>query len=180
MKHKAIVIYKSCTGFTKQYAKIIAESLSCPLADFREAKAELLSGYDIVIFGSRAHAGRIDGYQKARELFQKSGAKTMILFVTGATPNEEKDVIRQFFSQNLSADEMKKIPHFYMQSGLRYENMGAGDRLMMKAASFMMKKKKDKDPYEKAFERALAGSYDISSPEYVKPLVEFVRGQDIL
>ena len=70
---------------------------------------------------------------------------------------------------------MKKVPHFYMQSGLRYENMGLGDHLMMKAAAFMMKKKKDKNPYKEAFDRALAGSYDISSPKYIEPLVEFVK-----
>lgn len=175
MKNKMIIIYKSCTGFTKQYAKLIAKALECPLADYKSATAETLSKYDIVIFGSRAHAGRIDGYKKAKEMFQKSGAKKLILFVTGAAPNDAGEIIRQFFSQNLSPDEMKKVPHFYMQSGLRYENMGLGDRLMMKAAAFMMKKKKAKDPYEEAFERALAGSYDISSPKYIEPLVEFVK-----
>lgn len=96
MENKRIVVYKSSTGFTKKYAEWIAEELKCPLADYRTVTAEMLSGYEVVVFGSRAHAGMIDGYKKARELFQKSGAGKIVLFVTGATPNAAEDMIRNF------------------------------------------------------------------------------------
>lgn len=46
---KVIVVYKSSTGFTKKYAEMVAEELSCAIADYRTVTAALLSEYDTVI-----------------------------------------------------------------------------------------------------------------------------------
>lgn len=174
-ENKIIVIYKSSTGFTKKYAEMIAEEVECTLADYKTISAKTLSEYDTVVFGSRAHAGMIDGYKKVKEMFQKSKARKFVLFVTGATPNAAEDVIAEFWKQNLTADELSDIPHFYMQSGLCYEKMSFGDKLMMKAAAVMMKNKKNKSSADEEFERAIATSYDISSKAYIEPLVSFLK-----
>lgn len=179
MERKIIIVYKSSTGFTKKYAEWIAGEMNCPVMDHKEATAETLSQYDLVVFGSRAHAGRIDGYQKAKKLFEKSGLKNIVLFVTGATPISAEDTIERFWNQNLTADERKRIPHFYMPSGLCYEKMSFPDKLMMKAMASMMKKKKDKTPYEQELERSIASSYDISSPRYMGPLVKFLKSASV-
>lgn len=176
MGMKIIVVYKSSTGFTKRYAEMIAEEMQCELADYKEVTAEMLAGYDVILFGSRAHAGMIDGYKKARELFRQAAPARLVLFVTGATPNAAEETIREFWSNNLSADELREIPHFYMQSGLCYEKMSFSDRLMMKVAAVMIKKKKDKTAEEKEMEQAITRSYDISSKKYIEPLVEYLRG----
>lgn len=94
-----IVVYKSSTGFTKKYAEMIAERMECALADYRSVSADMLSGYDVVIFGTRAHAGMMDGYQKAKKLFEKSGVSRLILFVTGATPNAAAETVERFGSR---------------------------------------------------------------------------------
>lgn len=174
-ENKTILIYKSSTGFTKKYAEMIAEEIKCTLMDYKKATAEMLSEYSIVVFGSRAHAGMIDSYKKAKEMFQKSEASKFVLFVTGATPNDSTDVIEEFWKQNLTADELSTIPHFYMQSGLCYEKMSFGDKLMMKVAAIMIKNKKDKNANDKGFEQAIASSYDISSKTYIEPLVSFLK-----
>ena len=44
------------------------------------------------------------------------------------------------WSQNLSAEELEKIPHFYMPAGLCYEKMSFPDKLMMKTAAAFMKR----------------------------------------
>lgn len=176
MENKIIIIYKSSTGFTKKYAEMIAGEIECTLADFKIVTAEMLSGYNTVVFGSRAHAGMIDGFKKATDLFCKSQADKFILFVTGATPNDSAEIIEEFWKQNLSREQLSEIPHFYMQSGLCYEKMSFFDKLMMKAATVMIKKKKDKSPSDKAFEQAIASSYDISSKAYIEPLVSFLKG----
>ena len=174
-KNKIIIVYKSSTGFTKKYAKMIAEEINCTIADYKTVNVKMLSEYNTIVFGSRAYAGMIDGYKKAKELFQKSGARKFILFVTGATPNAALDVIEEFWKQNLTADELSEMPHFYMQSGLCYEKMSFWDKLMMKAAALIIKNKKDKDSNDKAFEQAITNSYDISSKTYIEPLVSFLK-----
>ena len=98
-----------------------------------------------------------------------------LVFVTGATPNTEEQVIKDFWKQNLTDDELQKIPHFYMQSGLCYEKMSFADKLMMKGLRAMLKKKKDKSQEEQMMERMIAGSYDISSEEYVRPLISYLK-----
>lgn len=177
-ENKIILIYKSSTGFTKKYAEMIAKKVECTLIDYKAVTAKTLSEYDTVVFGSRAYAGMIDGYKKFKKLLEKSGTRKFILFVTGATSNEAKDVIEAFWKQNLTADELSEVPHFFMQSGLCYEKMSFIDKLMMKAAAAMVKNKKDKSPSDEEFEKAIAKSYDISSETYIEPLVSFLKGTD--
>ncbi len=61
-----------------------------------------------------------------------------------------------------------------MPGGLCYERMSMPDKLMMKMAALMIKNKKNKTPFEAGFENAIKASYDISSPEYIKPLVSIL------
>ena len=175
-RNNMIVVYKSSTGFTKKYAEWIAKEMKCALADYKKVTADNLSKYDVIIFGTRAHAGMIDRYQKAKKLFEKSNAAKVILFVTGAAPNAATDVVEKLWHQNLTTDEMAKVPHFYMQSGLCYENMSLLDRMMMKAAAVMIKKKKNKTSEEMGFEQAIKSSFDISSKAYIEPLISYMKG----
>ena len=48
------------------------------------------------------------------------------------------------------------------------------DKFMMKVAALMIKNKKNKTPFEIEFENAIKASYDISSPEYIKPLISIL------
>lgn len=174
MTGKILLIYKSKTGFTKRYAEMIAKETNVTLMDYKEASPEKISAFDTVIFGSRAFAGTIDGYKKMQDMLSKSTVKKFILFATGATPNTATDTINEFWAQNLSAAELQRIPHFYMPGGLCLEKLPISDRLMLKAAGAMMKKKKNKTEQDIAFEQAIKTSYDISSKEFIQPLLDFL------
>ena len=176
-ENKIIIVYKSSTGFTKRYAQFIAKRLNCAIADFKSVTPQLLSQYQSVIFGSRAHAGTIDSLPKARKLFEKSAIRPIALFVTGAMPSDMEETIQQFWQQNLTTDELQKLPHFYMPGGLCYEKMSIIDKLMMKAFTEMLKKKKDKTDAEKELERVIQKSYDISSKEYIEPLITHLKSE---
>ena len=86
-------------------------------------------------FGSRLHAGVVDGWKKAQKLLAGRGARKLVLFATGAMPNEAEDTIQKMWGQNLTPAELDAIPHFYLQAGLCYERMGGVDRAMMKLAA---------------------------------------------
>lgn len=179
MKKKNLVTYKSVTGFTKEYAEMIAQEVDCTLMDFKKVTAETMSNYDTVIFGGRMHAGVVDGLKSAKELYGKSKASQFIVYTTGATPNEAKEIIDEMWGNNFSPTELINIPHFYMQSGLRYEKMSFSDKLMMKVFYVIMKKKKDKTEDEKQMENAIANSYDISSKVYIAPLIDALKSESI-
>ena len=171
---KVLIIYKSKTGFTKWYAEVIAKETEGNLIDFKDASAEIMSEYDVVVYGGGLYAGMINGYKKAKEMFEKSTAKRFIIFATGGTPNEATKEIDEVWNHNLSAEELKTIPHFYMQAGICYEKMSFSNRAIMKMMSKVLEKKKNKDSAEEGFAQAIKSSYDITSGEYAKPLIKCV------
>ena len=175
MNSKILVCYKSVTGFTKQYAEMIAEEIDCTLMNFKDVTLETISQYDTVVFGGRCYAGSVDGLKKAKELITKGDVKTFVVFATGATPNAAEEMIQSAWEKNFTPDELHNIPHFYMQGGLRYEKMPFIERLMMKIFAAVMKNKKDKTDADKEFEQVISNSYDISSKAYIEPLVSFLK-----
>jgi len=56
MENRILIVYKSTTGFTRKYADIVEEAISCTVMDYRRVTKEMLSDYDTVVYGSRAHA----------------------------------------------------------------------------------------------------------------------------
>ncbi|WP_291648339.1 flavodoxin domain-containing protein [Clostridium sp.] len=174
---KIIVIYKSKTGFTKRYAEWISEELKCDILDYKNLSRSSIAEYDFIIYGSRVHAGKIDGIKKIKALFSDNEMSKLIIFATGATPLAAEDVINTIWQSNFSNEELKIISHFYMQGGLNCEKMGILDRMIMRTLAKILSNKKDKSPNEAGFEQAIGSSYDISSKKYIVPLIQFVKLQ---
>lgn len=185
---KILIIYKSSTGFTKRYAELLAKRLGCALADFKNIRPAFLSGYDIIIFGTRAHAGSIDGLKKLRTILKAYNRRRPVpcasvrdtsgmahplcaIFVTGAVPAAEKDTIEHLWQNNLTEKELSRLPHFYLPAGLCYERMCFTDRMMMKGLAFMLNRKRGKTVRDIGLEKQISCSFDISSEEYLEPLI---------
>lgn len=169
---KILVTYKSKTDFTKRYAEIIAKEVDGYLADFKEVTAEMMSEYEVVVYGGGLYAGMVNGLKKAKEMFEKSSAKKFMVFATGGTPNVATEEIDVVWKNNLTVEELVSISHFYMQSGICYEKMSFANRTLMKMMSNVLSKKKNKDSVEEGFSQAIKNSYDISSKEYAAPLIK--------
>lgn len=181
MSKKIAIIYKSSTGFTEKYAKMIQEETACDLYNIKSCPQKQLKSlpneYDIIIYGSRFHAGMADGLKKAINLFYNKGKARFAVFATGAMPSgteEMKQILEQSWKNNFTAEQLEKIPHFYFQAGLCYEKMSAMDRFMMKCFCKMLKNKKDKTPADIETEKAVEKSFDISSREFIKPLTDYL------
>ncbi len=183
MENKILVCYKSVTGFTKRYGEIIARETDSDLIDFEAVTSNTLSQYDIVVFGGRFHAGMVDGLKKMKRLVAESRIKTFVVYATGAMPGTATETINQAWENNLTVDELHQIPHFYMPGGLCYEKMPFHEKMMMQAFAKVMKnklkRKEDKTEEDRAFERMIATSYDLSSEEYARPLVDFLKGENM-
>ena len=177
MKDQIIVLYNSHTGFTQRYAELIGKELGCSVYALADAPSDL-SQYGAVVFGSRLHAGNFDGWKKAQKLLAQRGAKQLVVFATGAMPNEAEEQIQKVWEQNLTPGERDGIPHFYLQAGLCREKLSAGDRAMLSVAAWAMGLKKAKSAEDAAFADAISRSYDISDPKYIQPLVNCLREMD--
>ena len=58
---------------------------------------------------------------------------------------------------------------------MKWQKMSLPDKLMMKAAAAMVKKKKNKTPEDLLFQEAIAQSFDHKSLEYIEPLLAYLR-----
>ncbi len=165
---RTFIICNSKTGFTKRYAQWIAEETGGTILPYMGYSDAQISSGDLVIFGSRLHAGRIEHLDKIKRRF-KSG---LIVFAVGGVPGDVTEALEKIWTRNFSEEERARIPHFYMQGGVNYEKMGFIDRTMMKTAAKVMSRQQDK-----GFAKSIQSSYDISSREYIKPLVDYVKGK---
>ena len=164
---KTLVIYNSKTGFTKRYAEWIAEELKCEAVPLGTKVAD----YDKIIFCSYIHAGFINRLKKIKTLY----GNRLIVAATGATPAAAENVINKIWTENLTGAELESIPHFYLQAGLNYEKMGFWDRTVMKLVAKMVSGKKGDNDVETGALEAMQNSHDISSREFIMPLVEYVN-----
>lgn len=168
---KKIVVYKSSTGFTKRYAEWIAQELECEAVGLKKVSVEKLKEYELVIFGGGFVGGNINGLAKMKKMYTGQ----MIVFGTGATPQEATEVINTAVGNNFTAEEKEKMPFFYMHSGLNYEKMNFIEKSMMNMLKRMLAGKKEKTQEDLAMEKMIARSFDECDKKYIKPLIAYVK-----
>jgi flavodoxin len=173
---KRVVVYKSKTGFTEEHARWIAEDLHCGAISLEKFNPSGLNGYDEIIFGGGIYAGRINGINFIKDNLSQLAGKRIIVFATGATPSIPEELER------LKRDNIPDgadIAFFYFQSGLNYEKMHSGDRLLMGVFKIFLKTKKDKSNTEQGALNAIQNSYNYTDRKNIQPLVDYVNAISI-
>ncbi len=168
---KTIVIYNSQTGFTKRYAKWIAEATGADCLELSAAKRKSMEPYDAIVFGGWACAGGISKLHWFKSNIDKWEDKKLIAFCVGGSPIENPE-IEPALKQNFNDSELKKVNVFYCPGGFNYEKMSAPSKLMMKLFIKTLKAKKDKTEAEQVMINMISTSYDISDKKYIDPILE--------
>ena len=104
-----VIIYKSKTGHTKRYAKMLSEELNIPCYSYKDAKA---SENDEIIFLSYIYASKIMGLSK---ILKKYNVKVVI--AVGAL-GYSKDYLNTLKDANSI-----KLPFFYLRGGIDYSKL---------------------------------------------------------
>lgn len=171
---KTIVIYNSQTGFTKRYAKWIAEAEGADCLALSEAKKANLAAYEAIVFGGWACAGGISKLGWFKSNIDKWRDKRLIVFCVGASPIESPE-IEPALKKNFREPEFKRVNAFYCPGGLCYEKMSTPSKLMMKMFVKTLRAKKDKTETEQEMVKMLSASYDISDRKYIEPILECLK-----
>lgn len=174
---KTIVVYTSQTGFTRRYAKWIANRLSADILDLNEAKKKDMSGYDAIIYGGWACAGNISKISWFKGNIDKWKDKKLAAFCVGGSPMDTPD-INVTISKGFSKEELKKVKLFYCPGGFNYDEMSASSKVMMKLFIKALKAKKDKTEDDETMIKMISQSYDISDEKYIDPIVSYIEGDD--
>ena len=103
-----------------------------------------------------------------------------MVFATGAMPAGAAEmVLRQTWEKNFTADELDRIPHFYMPGGLCYEKMPLLDRALMKTFAAVMKRrlkgKEELSEQDREFVRMISTSYDLFSEDFASSLIALLK-----
>jgi menaquinone-dependent protoporphyrinogen IX oxidase len=171
---KVLLVYKTKTGFTKQYVDWITEEVKCEVIAYEKLKTTAVENFDIIIYGASIHAGHISGLNEFRKRIKNVVGKRIIFFATGGAPGME-EVVEKIIENNLLENEKTNIKFFYFQSGLNYEKMALFDKMIMKTYSKILSLKSKKTKIEDGTSKAVLASYNNSSKEYIKPMISYLK-----
>ena len=104
-----VIIYKSKTGHTKRYAKMLSEELNIPCYSYKDVK---INDNDEVIFLSYIYASKIMGLSK---ILNKYNVKVIIAVGALAYSKDYVNTLKQ--ANNID------IPFFYLRGGIDYSKL---------------------------------------------------------
>ena len=103
------IIYKSKTGHTERYAKMLSKELNIPCYSYKDAK---VSENDEVIFLSYIYASKIMGLSK---ILKKYNVKVVIAVGALAYSKDYLNALKD--ANNI------KLPFFYLRGGIDYSKL---------------------------------------------------------
>jgi menaquinone-dependent protoporphyrinogen IX oxidase len=171
---RAIVVYRSISGFTKKYAEWIAQELKADLLDAREVSAEKLCMYDVVVFGGSLRAVGINGVKLLKKNMSKLADKKIIVFAVGASPPKE-GIVDEIRRNNFSAEEQKNLRLFYLRGGFKFSKLDFPNKVIMVLFRVKLSMTKNKTPDEKGMLAAYSRPIDCTKKENIKSLIEYAR-----
>jgi menaquinone-dependent protoporphyrinogen IX oxidase len=175
---KTVVIYKSRTGHTKQYAEWISEALQAELYEASYMTVDKLREYDTIIFGGNLHAVGIDGAKLITKNLKKLDGKRIIMFADGlSVPNES--IRNEVLKNNFTAAEQSRIEFYYFRGGFDRAKLGAADKFLMSLLKRKIDKKKRTGGELAADEKGMLAVWDkptdFANKKYIEPLVASVK-----
>lgn len=126
---RAVVVYRSKYGTTKQYATWIAQDTGADLMDLKTIYMDDLFGYDTIVFCGGLYAGGILGFPVLKKHDDLLKDKRLIVVAVGATLKGEdakEEIRKKNFTPNMQHAQL-----FLLRGGLNYKKMGFVDKFLM-------------------------------------------------
>ena len=170
---KTVVIYKSKTGFVKKYAEWIAEELSADIFEASKVTSDMLTTYDIVIYGGGLYAVGINGVKLITQNLDRLEGKKVVVFATGASPFRE-EVISEVRNKNFTYEQQNHIRFFYLRGGFDYSKLKPFDKVLMTLLKWKMIRKKELTPDERGMLAAYDKPADFTRKKNIDEIVSYV------
>ncbi|MEA4921076.1 MAG: flavodoxin domain-containing protein [Clostridiaceae bacterium] len=164
------IVYTSNTGYTAQYANLLANKTGLPVFSLKEAGNKLEDGSNIIYLGWLM-AGKIKGYNKAEKHFKVSAVCAVGMAASGT----QIDYISK--SNSLSPS----MPLFMLQGGFDIKKLRGIYKLMMlvmvKTAGKALSKKTDRTPEEEATLQMMLHGGNFVSERNLIPVLEWCKNE---
>ena len=173
-KMKTLVIYKSTSGFTKNYAEWIAEELSADIYESRKFSKDKLKNYNTIIFGGGLYAVGINGIKIIKRNIDILKNKKIIVFATGATPYRD-GVLEEIKNKNFNTQEQKYVEFFYLRGGYNFNKLSVFYKMIMLLLKLKLKLKKNLTSDEQGMLNAYNTPVDFTRKKNIDELIKFAR-----
>ncbi len=167
---KAIVLYKSKSGFVKKYAKWIAEALKADLFEASKVNVNKLMDYDVIVYGGGLHAAGINGLKKITNNYDKLKDKKIVVFGSGASPSTSK-AISEVKNKNFSAEQQQHIQFYYLRGGVDFNKLPFIDKMLLRLLNIKIQ--------AKAKRKIKLSSDEIGMLSAIKKPVDFTKKENI-
>lgn len=177
---KVAVVYRSKTGFAKQYAEWIAAELNADLFEASKVAIDRLKPYDVVVYGAGLYAVGINGVKLITGNMDKLAGKKLIVFATGASPGRPEEVAG-VIDNNFSTEQQQRIRFFYLRGGFDASKLSAVDRVLMMLLKWKLKWKERRTgklhPDERGMLNAYSRPVNFARKDNIALLVEYARSK---
>ena len=173
---KAIVIYKSKYGSTKDYAFWIADAIGCKAIDAKSVKAEDLEGYDTIIYGGGLYAEAISGVTLITKHFDKLKDKKLVVYTTGITPLDCRDYYDKLVvEKNFKPNMLDNIKVYNFMGKMIIDELSLVHRGAIKTLKKIMSSKENPTEMEKLLIDLCDADGDFTDKTAIKELLEYVK-----
>jgi len=170
---KTVVVYRSKTGFTKNYAGWLAKRLDCTLLEGTKTSIKDLEAYDTIIYGSGLYAIGISGIKLITKNFDQLKNKRLIVFAVGASP-ARKDIIPELKKANIPAEQQDKIELYYLRGGFDYSRLSPFYKLLMKLKKLQLQKMKEPDADARGMLASYTNPLDFTAEKNLEPIIQSI------
>ncbi|SHJ81941.1 Protoporphyrinogen IX oxidase, menaquinone-dependent (flavodoxin domain) [Clostridium amylolyticum] len=174
---KAVVIYKSKTGFTKKYAEWIAEELHGDIFDVSKADINMLEDYDTIVYGGSLYASGILGVKFILKNLDKLKDKKIAVFATGASPSREEP-INEVRDRNFTKEQQEQLAFFYLRGGFDYTKLNVFDKFLMSLLKWQLKKKKELTLDDRGMLAAYENPIDFTRKKNIEELIAWIAREN--
>ena len=154
------IVYKSNTGYTKQYAEMLGESLKVPVYNLKVAKLKLKKNDEIVFLGWIC-ATKIQGLSKIKNYNIKC------IGAVGVYP-AEKNYIESLIQAN-----KVNVKLFYLRGGLDLNKLTGLKKKVLQFVGNMMEKENKTENQEMI--KLFKNGANYVSDKNLKPILEYIN-----
>lgn len=171
---KILVVYRSKSGFTKNYAQWIAEELKCDLLEGNKATVSDLLSYETIIYGAGMYAVGINGIKLITDNFDKLKNKKLIVFSVGASPVRE-ETTQEIRKKNIPAEQLEEIQFFILRGGFDYSRLTRFNKFLMTLMKMKLKRIKNPDADQKGMLASYTHPLDFTNKKYIESIIKSVK-----
>ncbi len=180
--NKIVVVYESKYGYTRRYAKWIAEELSCPIFERKKFRPKNFSQYDVIIYGGGLYAGGISGIRLLADNPAALSGRKLILFTCGLSDTDNPDniaKIRSSLAGSLPKELTEQVHCFHLRGGIDYLRLSFVHRSMMAMLCKMLRKKGEDaiSDEDRQILKTYGKQLDFTERESIRPLVEYASSR---